>query len=47
MLILKRYGVEVLRGDWFSVYKYIHRKHFYSVSYALENEGYSVEEKGE
>jgi hypothetical protein len=44
MIILKRDGAEVLRGDWFSVYKYIHNSHSYSVSHALNYEGYSVEE---
>ena len=46
MIILKRDGVEVLRGEWLAVYKYIHNTHSYSVDHALTYEGYKVEEAG-
>ena len=44
MITLKREGVEILRGDWLDVFKYIHKAHSYSVDYALTYGGYEIEE---
>jgi hypothetical protein len=46
MLILKRDGVEVMRGDDFQVLAWIHCNHSYSLDHAVRHEGYSVEEAG-
>jgi hypothetical protein len=44
MITLKRDNKEVLKGDWFDVYKYIHKTHSFSTDHALKYEGYTVEE---
>lgn len=44
MITLKRDGVEIIKGDWVDIYKYIHKTHSYSTDHALRYEGYSIEE---
>ena len=41
--ILRRDGVVVCRGTELELWSYIHRNHSYSVSHALQYEGYSIE----
>jgi hypothetical protein len=36
-------GKEVFRGSESDVWKYLHRRHSFSVSEALTNQGYSIE----
>lgn len=47
IFILKRDGIEVARGEAFSLFDYIHRTHSFSWSHALRFEGYSVERESE
>jgi hypothetical protein len=44
VIILKRDSVEVMRGSWTDIYRFIHRTHSYSTDHALRHEGYGVEE---
>lgn len=40
--ILLRDGKEEMRGTIDEIYRHVHRTHCYSVSHALEYEGYSI-----
>jgi len=44
--VLTRDGKEVHRGTEESVWRYLHSNHGYSVSHALQFEGYKIEPQG-